>query len=133
MRSRKRTSLIASLTSFIAALQLLSNGCSKDLAEAPVEDRKEECDTLYEGFAQNIDPIISSNCATSGCHDSNSPPNGIALETHAQIKDETKNGKLLCSIRHESGCSNMPSGQPQLDAEKIRLIECWKEKDYPND
>lgn len=106
------------------------------MAEAPPSamdtTAQESCDTLFNSYSQDVAPIMSSNCATSGCHNSASSSGGIVLENHMQVKDETKNGQLLCAIRHESGCTNMPSGQPQLSDKKIERIECWAKEGYPD-
>ncbi len=127
---------ITSLLVLALGTQALMNRCTKDVAEPRLNKSQtdtSQCDTLYKSFSQDVEPIFSGNCATSGCHNSSSSAFGIVLETHSQIKDETKNGKVICAIEHESGCSNMPKSAPQLSEEKIRLIRCWAKKGYPND
>ncbi len=90
------------------------------------------CDTLQPSFQQAIKPIFTNNCALSGCHDENTGKSGYVLEKYNGIKEGVQNGKVLCSIKHESDCYNMPQGSDQLSQTKIQRIECWSENGAPN-
>ncbi len=137
-----RTRDIYWLIPFVTVLFLIS-GCTKDKADPPPHllndnngngaTNKNACDTLFNSFSQDIEPIFAQECATSGCHDQSSQIAGIVLETHAQIRSETKNGQVLCAIRHEASCTNMPYQEAQLSQDKIKAIECWADAGYPND
>jgi hypothetical protein len=78
-----------------------------------------------------VEPVISTSCAKSGCHGNGSSQGGVSLETYEQVSDEAKNGKLLCAIKHESGCTNMPQGSDQLPDSTIQMIDCWVDNDTP--
>jgi len=122
---------------------IFQSGCTKDKADPRPEllndnsgdssNNKSACDTLFNSFSQDIEPIFAQECATSGCHDQSSQTSGIVLETHSQIKSETKNGQVLCTIRHEATCTDMPYQDAQLSRDRIDAIECWADAGYPND
>jgi hypothetical protein len=140
MQRFRTLSILAAIAGLLIILQGGLLGCTKDMAEPPEDQgtdsdttKTSTCDTLDHSFSQDVEPIFSNNCATSGCHASGTGAGGIVLETHSEIESETKNGNVLCAIRHESGCSNMPSGGSQLSQKKIQRIECWAEAGYPND
>lgn len=122
--------LLTLLTIIIGSLLLTY--CTSDEAEPAGENEDSKvCDTLKPSFEQEVKPIFTNNCAQAGCHGNGSSRQGYSLEDHSGIKDGVANGKVLCSIKHESGCSNMPQGGGQLSQEKIQLVECWAENGAP--
>ncbi|MGM0479902.1 MAG: hypothetical protein ACQERC_11830 [Bacteroidota bacterium] len=98
--------------------------CRKDKVESltPVED---ECDTTIS-FVNEVQPILSINCSTSGCHDENTASAGYRFVTYDQIEAET--AMILKVMRHESGVSPMPQGGQKLSDSTIQKIECWKQQ-----
>ena len=99
------------------AVMVSIGGCAYDNAEELYGEKK--CPPVGTSFSEKIQPIISMNCAVSGCH-----VNGQqrpALETYDQIaananriKSRTANGTMPPSI---SGLS--------LSQEEIDAISCW--------
>jgi hypothetical protein len=72
-------------------------------------------------FSSQIDPIISSNCALSGCHNGSRNPN---LTSYSSIKANASS--IVSAINR-----NMPPGG-KLTAEQIALISCWANDGAPN-
>lgn len=98
--------------------------CRKDKVESvtPVEDN---CDSTVS-FVNDVKPILSINCSTSGCHDENTASGGYRFVTYDQIEAETK--MILRVMRHESGVSPMPKDGAKLSDSTIQTIECWKQQ-----
>lgn len=120
--------------------QVFWTACTKDVADPQFEQEDnadssstvKQCDTLFSSFSQDVKPIFAQQCATSNCHSSSTQAFGIVLEDHSQIKSETKKGKALCTIRHESGCTNMPYQGSKISQKKIDAIDCWVKAGYPD-
>lgn len=86
----------------------------------------QDCPDDGVSFAQTIAPIISSNCALSGCH-----VNGQqrpALETYEQI---AANAERIM-IRTSNGSMPPSSSGKELTLEEIEAISCWVNNGAPN-
>jgi hypothetical protein len=86
------------------------------------------CDlTTAVKFSTVVSPIISSKCATSGCHSVASKAAGINLGTYDAIKAYTTSSKavFLGSIKRLSSYSSMPKGDAKLPDCDISKIESW--------
>lgn len=88
------------------------------------------CDTIDVSFAADINPMITENCVS--CHGNTSPSAGISLVGYSNIQAVAGNGKLLGSLRHETGYSAMPKNAPKFDDCKINLITRWINTGKPN-
>ena len=107
----------------------LSYNCKKEKAEDPVEVDPETCDPV--SFSSDVQPILTNNCAFSGCHNQANPADGINLSSHAGAT-AVASSKLSGSINHEAGFSPMPKNSPKLSAADITKIECWIANGRPN-
>lgn len=88
------------------------------------------CDTQLVKYNSHIAQVMTNNCL--GCHSGAATSGGgINLETYTNVRNETLNGKLLCSINHAGGCSAMPKNGSKLSACDIRKVEIWKAAGYP--
>lgn len=88
------------------------------------------CDTLNVTYAGKIKPIIDLNCL--GCHSGSNPGGNINLSTYSGLQAIALNGKLLGSIRHQSGYSAMPKNAPSLPQCEIDAIRIWVDSGAPN-
>ena len=95
------------------------SSCTKN--KVPIPELNTDClDTIsYQTFVQ---PLISTNCSTSGCHDASSS-GGYVFESHAQVS--TNADIILKAIRHTSGTTQMPQGQPKLADSLAMNFNCW--------
>jgi uncharacterized membrane protein len=66
-------------------------------------------------FANDIFPIISTNCAVSGCH------KGTGLPDFTALKNIQANA---AAIKAQTGSRNMPIGK-SLTQDQINVIACW--------
>ncbi len=86
------------VTPIIAVVGLIVySSCYKDNIETlyPVIS----CDTTTATFAADIQPIVSVNCASNGCHDASTASGGYALDTYAGVETIVYNGRLLGTIQ----------------------------------
>jgi hypothetical protein len=99
------------------ALVVLLTGCYYD-KEAVLYPTATDCSSLNVSFSRDIQPLIQSRCAVSGCHDASSGNKGGPFTTYTQIQFKASNIK----VQVVSG--NMPQGGT-LTAAQIKLISCW--------
>lgn len=97
------------------------------------------CDTCAAGvisFTYDVQPILVSNCAKSGCHDSISHRSGIIITSYAQIMATTSagrglNGSFWTSMNTGGGEDLMPPGGP-LTAAQLAIIQAWLQQGAQN-
>jgi len=87
-----------------------------------------DCDTLNMSYAQDIQPILSTNCV--GCHTSSAPSGGVALDTYNSVKSVASSGRLYGTVAHLSGYKPMPP-ERQLDNCSILKIKAWINQGMP--
>lgn len=85
-------------------------------------------DSVY--FANQVMPIISSNCTMSGCHDNITHADGVNLTTYTQIikyvKAGNPGGSKLYTVLNKTGGDRMPPPpRAALTAEQKALIQKW--------
>lgn len=91
---------------------------------------QQECDTVNVTFSQTIWPIVQGSCF--GCHSGSSPQGGINLDNYQSIVEVVGTGKLMGSIKHESGFSPMPQNGSKLSDCKLSQIQKWIDNGTPN-
>lgn len=91
----------------------------------------EEChpDTLY--YVQQIQPMLNSNCAFSGCHNESSARAGVVLTTYGNLltsdiveAGDPADSKLYEVITEPDPAQAMPPNAP-LTTEQIAMIDTW--------
>ncbi len=85
-------------------------------------------DTVY--FVNVIQPLIASNCTTSGCHDVASHADGVNLTTYSNIMKYVKpgngTGSKLYTVLNKSGGDRMPPPpKPALTTDQKNKILTW--------
>lgn len=112
----KHLAILITITLFVF------NSCYYDIEEE-LYPYDTGCDTTDVSFANDIIPILQTNCYA--CHDQANAFAGVILETHTQVKSYVDNSTLLGVIRHEAGFSPMPKGGNKLLDCDIAKIEVW--------
>lgn len=98
----------------ISSLVLVS--CTKEKTPSP------ECPTEIS-FMNDVQPIMQTNCSTSGCHDA-SGSGGYVLLDYSQI---SANVDIIIDVMNQvNGVSPMPFGGSKLPDSTIAIISCWK-------
>ena len=120
---------------FFGTLLLFS--CAKDQA-IPKSDCITTGDSLYcdstaHTFANDVQPILTNNCALSGCHSSDQDDGGFPLNTHEDAVFAAGFPEFLNSIKHGPDAEPMPDGKPKLCQIDINAIECWVLAGTPDD
>lgn len=106
-------------------------------SENPSESDNCSSDTVY--FVNDILPLISSNCAYSGCHDAGTAQDGVILDSYlniintADVRAGRPSNSDLYEVLLESGEDRMPPPpNDALTAEEIAMIRKWIEQGAKN-
>ena len=112
---------------FISIIALFVSGCYYDneqlLYPAPAAG---SCAGINAKFSTDVAPIISSKCATAGCHNAASAAGGTVLETYAQISAKAVRIRQRCIVE-----KTMPPGGG-LSTSEIAILNCWISSGIPN-
>ncbi len=106
----------------VLGLFLLSCSSSSEPEIVPPGGGGTTAKTTYD---KDVKTIINNSCATSACHDSTNPPNGLSLTNYAEVKAAAQNGALHTRIDN----GTMPPNQPLAPSQKS-IIDKWKADGY---
>jgi hypothetical protein len=81
-----------------------------------------DCSTVNAKFAADVQPLINSSCAISGCHNGTQSP---TLITYAQIAANA------ASINSQVQSGAMPKNSSFSPTQK-NIIKCWVQSGSPN-
>ena len=93
------------------------------------------CDlTTVVKFSTVVSPLMTTKCASSGCHSTTSKAAGINLGSYDAIKAYVTSSKatFLGSINQTSGYSSMPKGDVKMADCDIKKVESWITATMPN-
>ena len=116
-------------SNILLLLAVLLGGCAYDNEQDLYPDII--CDTQLATYQAVIVPIMTNYCL--GCHSTDSNQGEVSLEGYDNLINYVNNGRLLGSIRHQSGFSAMPKDQPKIPACDIAKIEQWIASGAKND
>ncbi len=126
----KKTLLLIGIVGITGLISCKHQVPYPEITNNPILSYNCSSDTIY--FQNEILPIIVSNCAMSGCHDSQSAQDGIVLTDYVSImnSDVIERGKPnkseLVEVLTESGEDLMPpSPYNALSSDMISKIEKW--------
>jgi hypothetical protein len=99
------------------------------IVEAP-----DSCGLKKLSFKKDIEPLVTSACVSSVCHNNGNGQRGIGLEGYFNISSFVKDDstRFLGVIRHQPNFSQMPLGRPKLDSCSIQKLETWIRQGAPN-
>jgi uncharacterized membrane protein len=89
-----------------------------------------DCNENDFKFNANVLPIIVKNC--QGCHSAINPAGGISFSNYFQIKAQADKGKLIESLRHQTGAVPMPPSGKMPNCQ-ITVIQNWINNGAQND
>lgn len=112
--------------SFILSILLLvfAVGCGEEDDNLNDDDIVDTCETENISYASKVSVILQENQCIS-CHNATSAQGGIVLDDYNTLKNVVDGGRLLGSIKHESGFSAMPQGGAKIAQCDIDQIEAW--------
>jgi hypothetical protein len=108
---------------FTASLFLFA--CRNDKGPLPLTSliNLSECDTSGY-YVDDIAPMMTSKCATSGCHDAGSSSGDFT--TYIGVKAKVDNGSMKNRVLD---IKNMPpAGNPVLTQTELKRLDCWIKK-----
>lgn len=116
-------------TFFLAVLYIITGvvACKPDKTPPPTGgggNTNVDCSKIT--FSGDILPLISSRCATSGCHDARSINGPGPLTTYSQIS--TSRTVILNAVL----ANRMPQTGPPLTATEKAKLNCWVDAGGPN-
>lgn len=112
------------LSVITAGFLLFAISCSKDKDSG--DNQTLDCSTVTnKAFAANINPIIQSRCATSGCHASGSANGPGSLTSYTEIFN------ARVAIRSAVSSGRMPQGSTLATDQKNSIL-CWIDSGAPN-
>lgn len=108
------------LTLSILALAAIMHyvSCSKDSTT--------NCGTTTISYSGYIAPLMTVNCATSGCHNSTSKADGIDLSSYAGVKEHASH------VYEAINNGSMPKGGSKLPDSTIAKVKSWVDACAPN-
>lgn len=106
-------------TVFVLGLSFVQMGCYKDNKESMFPSTG-VCDTANVTWAKDIQGIVTTSCAISGCHNATAS-GGYNLSNFAGVKMMVDNNRFLAVI--ESG--SMPKNASKLDNCAIDKVRSW--------
>lgn len=115
-------------TVFVAA-------CTSDVLPEPTEL---PCDDVMATYVTDIQPIVETSCAYSGCHLGTAP--GI-YTSYEGLLPQLEAGSFRERVITMQADENLgmppnyaPTDRPQdLTAEELKLIECWLDAGFPRE
>lgn len=117
--------LTFSLATLLVFMLSLVSACKDDNEEDlnPQPQPKPNCDTNAITYSGHVQSILKSNCYS--CHSTGTASGGVILDTHAGVKAQADNGKLVGVISHTAGFKPMPQGGAKLSDCNISIIKKW--------
>ncbi len=113
-------SVIIALVLSVCFFGLIS--CSADSKEELFESVM--CDTINISYSETIVPVLENNCYD--CHGNSSEFIGaFPFEDFEDLLQVVNDGRLINSINHRPGTTNMPYQRGKLDQCTIDKIEAW--------
>lgn len=106
----------------VFALMLGLASCSNDNEEDLFSS---QTDIVFEdvSYANDVLPIINTNCAVSGCHAGPTGAAGVVIDDYIQLKALVDDDRLVNVINNTNNYSLMPPSG--LADSSIALIEQW--------
>jgi hypothetical protein len=116
----------------ILILFFLIGSCYYDKEELLYPVDLNSCDTTNITYSTGVSPLISNYCLM--CHGANyaTSGGGVNLNDYNNLKTYVENGKLMGTIKHETGYSPMPKGGGMLNECSISIIQSWINNGSPN-
>lgn len=114
------------LLALVAMLLLATNGCYYDKEELLYPSNF--CDTTAVTWATDIEPLINTKCAISGCHaNGTTSPN---LTGYTAVKAQADNGRLRA--RAIDGVPSFMPASGKLPACEMAVLDTWLRAGAPN-
>ena len=119
-----KTTVKASLIIALCITALLVVACKHEIPLSDKDgDNTDTCGITDFSYSTAIAPLLNTNCTR--CHNATTTRGGINLSNYDGVKAVAINGRLMGSIKKETGYKPMPPGNNKLQDCQIRQIEKW--------
>lgn len=102
-----------------------------DTTIIPVLDNYNKKDSVC--YFEEVQPILVTNCAKSGCHNDTSRKVGIVLNNYLNTTRTISGNLLMQSITDNGDLRMPPLPYPQLDSAQVATIQKWINEGMKND
>ena len=123
---------ILKLPMLLLAISSLVGGCYYDNREDLYQNIQQPCELETISFAAHIEPVISQNCAFSGCHLNPGAAAGLDLSDHGAISAAALNGALIQRIERNNGEGGQMPPSGRMGQCHIDQIKEWALAGAPN-
>lgn len=106
----------------MSLLMIFLFSCSSDSSD----DMEPTPDPDPVTYTNTVNSIMTINCATSTCHDSSSPAQGLDLTNYTNVKDAFVNKNAMGLIN----LGNMPKNADKLSTSTINKLNDWIANNY---
>jgi uncharacterized membrane protein len=112
---------------FVIVMIAVMQGCYYDKEELlyPGTNVPADCATVSAKFGADVSPLMATQCATAGCHNS-AAAGGLVLQTHAQISAAKEAVRQRAIVE-----KSMPPAGPLTPAQ-VNTLKCWLDAGAPN-
>jgi cytochrome c553 len=121
MKTTVKLPLILSFV--ITALLVVTCKHEIPLTDKDGNNNNDTCGAIVFTYSGAVAPLLTTYCTR--CHNATTTRGGIDLSTYDGVKIVALNGRLLGSIKKETGYKPMPPGSTKLPDCQIRQIEKW--------
>jgi cytochrome c553 len=125
-----KTTVKPGLITTLVLTALFAVTCKHDIPLTDGDNNADSCGNVVFTYSGGVAPLMTTYCTR--CHGGTSPRGGIDLSTYDGVKTVALNGRLLGSIKKETGYKPMPPGTTKLQDCQIRQIEKWVKAGSPN-
>ena len=116
---------------YITIVLITVISCNKEKGEMPTVEETVACDTINAKYNNEIENIINTACATSGCH--NATGQNPKLSDYDKVKAAVDGGRFELRVFNSPSAPMPPSFiTRQLSAEEKDKLRCWLDAGAPN-
>ena len=125
VQERRNGMRLWKLSFFFIVLIFFGEGCYYDKEEILYPAAATDCSTVNATFT-GVKSIITSKCATAGCHNAATAAGGTVLETYDQVKAKADRINQRAIVD-----KTMPPSTP-LSTSEVAILKCWISSGTPN-
>lgn len=102
-----------------------------DTTFIPIPDNSNKKDSVC--YFEEVQPILATNCAKSGCHNDTTRKVGIVLNNYLNTTRTISGNLLMQSITDKGDLRMPPLPYPALDSSQVATIQKWINEGMKND
>ncbi|MBK9672496.1 MAG: hypothetical protein IPP56_08685 [Bacteroidetes bacterium] len=88
------------------------------------------CDTATVSFSTDVTAILTSKCATTGCHDGTGDDPNLSSSLYTNLESSLGDGKFKSKVIDQR--TMPPIGSTALSNTEYMILKCWFENGHSN-